>query len=155
MDYIHYFEKQHTQSTIYAFLSIFQPSCNPFALSLTRLALLLVIHPYLKKFNWTLNLTIITIRTNIAPPSNDSETLCDLLGGKFDEAVDYKNDTDFIGHNKSKPSTPVGKDDSRHAVSMFIERDAADAITAACFPTEIVSTATITNSLDEQQQRTI
>ena len=92
---------------------------------------------------------------NITPPDSESQTLRDLIEDNLDKAVDYESDTVFLGPDGSPLSTFTGEDDTRHAQNPFPERGAPDALTALRDPPDVSSTATVTNPLDEQQQRSI
>ncbi|CAI5702380.1 unnamed protein product [Peronospora effusa] len=91
----------------------------------------------------------------MTPPGSESQTLRDLIEDNLDEAVDYESDTVFVGPDGSPLATLTGEDDTRHAPNPFPERGAADALTALRDPPDVSSTVTVTNPLDEQQQRAI
>ena len=67
--------------------------------------------------------------------------------------MDYENDTDFLWPNGSSLVTITSKDDTRREPNPFSEFVAADMQTALRRTPSLSSTATVTNPLDEHQQR--
>ena len=84
------------------------------------------------------------------------QTLRDLFGKDLDEEVDYKNDSHFARSNRCPLSTITGKDDNSRAPCSFLERNAADTLTALRTSPDITFMAKVTtNPLDEQQQQQV
>ena len=68
--------------------------------------------------------------------------------------MDYKSDTEFVCPNGSLLATITGEDYNSRAPSPFLERGAADTLTALRTSPDIASTAEVnTTPLDEQQQQ--
>ena len=88
----------------------------------------------------------------MTPPGHESKTLSDLLEGDFEEMVDYESDTDFLGPDGSPLTTITGEDDSLRAPHPFPNSGAAVTLNALRASSELESTATVTNPLDEEQQ---
>ena len=88
----------------------------------------------------------------MAPPDAESQTLRDLFGEDPDEEFDYESDSQFVGPNEPPLTTITGEDDNSRAPSSFLERGAADTLTALRTSLDLTSTdEVITNPLDEQQ----
>ena len=93
----------------------------------------------------------------MTPPGTESKTPRDLQEeDDLDEAVDYESDIDFIGSNESPITTITGEDHTSRASSPFLERGAADTLTALrTSPDMTLLTMVNTNPLDEQQQQIV
>ena len=86
------------------------------------------------------------------PPDTESKTHRYFQEEYFDEAVDYENDTDFMGPNGLPLTILSGEDEDSLAPSPIPERGSADTLTALCSSSDVMSTAAVyINSLDDQQ----
>ena len=92
----------------------------------------------------------------MAPPGAESQTLRDLFGEDLNEEVDYESDSHFAGPNGSFLTTITGEEDDSRAPSSFLQRGAADTLTALRTSPDLTSTAEVTtNPLDVQQQQQV
>ena len=92
----------------------------------------------------------------MAPPGAESKTLRDLIVEGLDEEVDYESDNQFVGPSRSPFTTVTSEDDNSSAPIPFLERGAADTLTALRNSPDITSTAEVnTKPLDEQQQQMV
>ena len=90
----------------------------------------------------------------MAPPGAGSKTLRDLFDGDLDEEMVYESDTELVVLNGSHLAIITDEDNNSRAPSPFLERSAADTLTALRTSPDIASTAEVnTTPLDEQQQQ--
>ena len=90
----------------------------------------------------------------MAPPGVESNILRDILKKDLDEAVGYDSYNGFVGTMSPLLPPSLKRDDNNFTPIAFLERGAADTLTALRTSPDLASTAEVnTNPIDEQQQQ--